>query len=95
MPKQEQERTAHPTQKPLSMMQLLCKAYCTQDGTVLDPFMGSGTTPLAAKTLDRQYIGIEINEQYYKIASDRLERHYDNDNAKMLQSVLNNHAEHQ
>ena len=82
------ERTAHPTQKPLAMMQLLCKGYTPPDATVLDPFMGSGTTPLAAKTTGRNYIGIEIDEQYYKMASDRLERQYDNDNAKTSQGTL-------
>ena len=40
---------------------------------VLDPFMGSGTTGLACKTLNRDFIGIEINEKYFKIAKERLE----------------------
>ena len=41
-------------------------------GVILDTFLGSGTTAVAAKELDRQYIGFEINETYYKIAEDRL-----------------------
>ena len=67
------EATAHPTQKPLALCQLLCKGYCKPSGIVLDPFMGSGTTPLAAKTTARQYIGIEINPKYYKMAQNRVQ----------------------
>ena len=66
------ERTAHPTQKPLALCELLCKGYCPKDGLVLDPFCGSGTIPLAAKTSNRKYIGIEINPKYYKMAYDRI-----------------------
>ena len=66
------ERTPHPTQKPLELCQLIIRAYCKSSGTVLDPFMGSGTTPLAAKTTGRQCIGIEINPKYYKMAHNRI-----------------------
>ena len=55
------------------MCQLLIRSYCKSSGTVLDPFMGSGTTPLAAKTTGRQYIGIEINPKYYKMAQNRVQ----------------------
>ena len=78
------ERTDHPTQKPLDMIKMLCKAYCPEDGLVLDPFMGSGTTPLAAKITGRRYVGIEIDDVYYKIAKDRVDNYVEPpDNSKL------------
>ena len=74
------ERTTHPTQKPLELCKLICKAYCPPDGLILDCFMGSGTIPLAAKITGRQYIGIEINKEYFKIAQQRIEGEKKNDN---------------
>ena len=65
------ERTKHPTQKPLEMCMMLCKAYCRPGGLVFDPFMGSGTIPLAAKNAGRRYLGVEINESYYNMAEGR------------------------
>lgn len=58
----------HPTQKPLKLMSRLCGKFAT----VLDPFMGSGTTLRAAKDLGRRAIGIEIEERYCEIAARRL-----------------------
>jgi len=63
----------HPTVKPLALMQYLCKLTMMPDGgTILDSFIGSGTTLVAAKKLGRKAIGIEIEEQYCEIAADRL-----------------------
>ena len=59
----------HPTQKPIELMKW-CLGFA--DGTVLDPFMGSGTTLRAAKDLGRRAIGIEIEEKYCEIAAKRL-----------------------
>ena len=64
----------HPTQKPISLMKW-CILYADQkndNGLILDPFCGSGTTCLAAKMLGRRYIGIDISEDYCQIARDRL-----------------------
>ena len=61
----------HPTQKPLSLF-LWCFTFFTNSETVLDPFMGSGTTLRAAKDLGRRAIGIEIEERYCEIAAKRL-----------------------
>jgi len=61
----------HPTQKPLKLMRW-CIAQSKTEGTILDPFMGSGTTLRAAKDLRRKCIGIEIEEKYCKIAVQRL-----------------------
>ena len=62
----------HPTQKPLSVMRWIIQRVEAE--TVLDPFMGSGTTLRAAKDLGRQAIGIEIEERYCEIAAKRLEQ---------------------
>jgi len=62
----------HATQKPLKLMECLVSLVTTENSIVLDPFAGSGTTCVAAKKLNRRYIGIEINEQHAAIAKDRL-----------------------
>jgi len=63
----------HEAQKPINLMKLLIALVTTEQAIVLDPFAGSGTTCLAAKNLGRQYIGIEINEEYHRIAVERLQ----------------------
>lgn len=62
----------HPTQKPLPLMRELVSLFTAEGQTVLDPFMGSGTTLRAAKDLGRKAIGIEIEEKYCQIAAERL-----------------------
>lgn len=64
---------AHIAQKPPEVMRWLCQ-FSKPDGTVLDPFMGSGTTLRAAMDLGRKAIGIEVDEQYCEIAAKRLEQ---------------------
>ena len=70
---QHKERTDHPTQKPLSLCKYIIKTLSNPGDTILDPFTGSGSIPLAASELDRQFIAIEKNHKYYKIAKGRLE----------------------
>jgi len=62
----------HPTVKPLKLISYLITLGSRKDDIVLDPFLGSGTTALSCKILDRRYIGIENNEEYYKIALSRI-----------------------
>lgn len=63
----------HPTQKSLGLMKELVKIHSNEGDTILDPFMGSGTTGVACKNLNRNFIGIELDETYYNIAKQRIE----------------------
>jgi DNA modification methylase len=62
----------HPAEKPVALMKKYIDVSLNENGTVLDPFMGSGTTLVAAKQLGRKAIGIEISEKYCAVAVDRL-----------------------
>lgn len=66
------DRGLHPAQKPVSLMKYLIELTTIEGQTVLDPFCGCGSTLLAAKDLGREYIGIEINPDYYNTACKRL-----------------------
>ncbi len=65
-------RTKHPTQKPLGLIQKFIEVSSNKGDIVFDPFIGSGTTAVAAKMLGRNFIGIEKNPEYVKIALNRL-----------------------
>ncbi|MDR3001026.1 MAG: site-specific DNA-methyltransferase [Fibromonadaceae bacterium] len=67
------ENTKHPTQKPEKLFAKLILASCPENGIVLDPFLGSGTTSVVAKKLNRQFVGIEMNEEYCCFAEKRLD----------------------
>lgn len=62
----------HPTQKPVALMEYLIKTYTNEGETVLDFTMGSGTTGVACKNLNREFIGIELDKEYFEIAKSRL-----------------------
>lgn len=62
----------HPTQKPVELMEYLVRTYSNVGGTVLDFTMGSGTTGLACKKLNRNFIGIELDKTYFEIAKERI-----------------------
>ena len=62
----------HPTQKPIGLMEYMVKTYTNEGETVLDFTMGSGTTGVAAKNLNRNFIGIELDDSYFAIAKERL-----------------------
>lgn len=62
----------HETQKPIDLMDTLVQLVTNEGHTILDPFMGSGTTGVACKNLNRKFIGIERDEKYFNIAKDRI-----------------------
>ena len=65
----------HPTQKPVALMEYFIKTYTNEGETVLDFTMGSGTTGVACKNLNRNFIGIELDEKYFEIAEKRIYEH--------------------
>ena len=67
------ERRVHPTQKPVALMVALIKHLSQPGDTILDPFMGSGTTGVACVQTGRKFIGIEIDAGYFEIAKQRIE----------------------
>lgn len=67
------EKTTHPTQKPIKLMEELIKRHSNVGNTVLDNFMGSGTTGVACKNLNRKFIGIELDGTYFNLAKERIE----------------------
>lgn len=67
------QRGQHPTQKPVALMEYLIKTYTNENETVLDFTMGSGSTGVAAKNLNRDFIGIELDKEYFEIAKKRIE----------------------
>lgn len=70
--KARQEQGLHPTQKPLALMMWCVEKFTNEGDTILDPFMGSGTTGVACVKLNRNFIGMEINKDYFDIAEQRI-----------------------
>lgn len=73
-PTKVQSAKLHPTMKDLEVMKKLIRILSNEGDIVLDPFIGSGTTAVACESLKRDCIGIEVNENYYKIACERLKK---------------------
>lgn len=69
----KQKSKLHPTQKPVALLEYLIKTYTNENDTVLDFTMGSGSTGVACKNLNRKFIGIEKDEKYFDIAKQRIE----------------------
>ena len=68
-----EKKNIHPTVKPIKLMKYLCRLITPKGGTILDPFMGSGSTGMAAKEENFEFVGIEKEEEYFNIASARIE----------------------
>lgn len=66
------ERGLHPNQKPVALLEYFIKTYTKPGDTVLDPYMGSGSTAVACARAGRKFIGVEIDRDYYEIACNRL-----------------------
>lgn len=71
-PTRQEGTSLHPTQKPVALMEYLIKTYTNEGETVLDFTMGSGTTGVACVNLNRNFIGIELDEGYFSIAQERI-----------------------
>lgn len=84
---QDPERENHPTQKPLEIIERIVRASCRENGVVLDPFIGTGTTAIACIKNSRQYIGFEINKNYYNIILNRIKK-YTNKQTLFQEDVL-------
>lgn len=65
-------KTLHETQKPVELLEYLIKSFTNEGDTVLDNCMGSGSTGVACRNLNREFIGFELNEDYFKIAKNRI-----------------------
>ena len=70
------DKRVHPTQKPSELMQILIENYTNENDTILDCFMGSGSTGVACANTNRKFIGIELDESYFNIAKQRIENAY-------------------
>lgn len=73
--KDKTEGAAHPTQKPLEILKWIIKSSSKEGDTVLDCFMGSGSTAVAALELKRNYLGCEINQDFYKVCQHRINKY--------------------
>ena len=62
----------HPTQKPLALIEYLVKTYSSENDIILDFCMGSGTTGVACRNLNRKFIGIEMDDHYFEIGKNRI-----------------------
>lgn len=77
-----QKGKLHPTQKPTDLLEYLIKTYTLENETVLDFTMGSGSTGVACKNTNRNFIGIELDEKYFDIAKKRIEKDYSGEQIK-------------
>lgn len=84
--KSDKDKFKHPTIKPINIIKNLIINSSKENEIIFDPFSGSGTTCVAAKELNRQYVGIEIDPEYHKISVDRLEGILANGQTSMFMS---------
>ena len=78
----------HPTQKPIDLLKIFIQNSSDENGVVFDPFMGSGSTGVACKLTNRNFIGIELNEEYFDIAKQRINNGFVQE--KITDDELNN-----
>lgn len=69
----EKKAGKHPTQKPIALLEHFVKLLSNEGDLIVDPFMGSGSTGVACKKLERNFIGVELDREYYEIAQKRIE----------------------
>jgi site-specific DNA-methyltransferase (adenine-specific) len=79
--KERGEYNDHPTPKPISLMRYLCRVYAPDNGLIMDPFMGSGSTGIAALQEGQKFVGIDLDQHYVDISERRIQDHcFDNEN---------------
>lgn len=88
----ERHKTSHPTEKPEKLLERIILIGSKEGDIILDPFMGSGTTGVVAKRLNRNFIGIEIDENYFEIAQKRIESTLTEHNLIEFIEKTNKHA---
>lgn len=71
-PRAQRDKPKHPTEKPVELMEYLITLYSKPGDTIFDPFMGSGSTGVAAQNLNREFVGFEMEEEYFEMAGERL-----------------------
>ena len=76
------EKVAHPSQKPVALLEYLIKTYTNEGDLVLDNCMGSGSTGVACINTNRDFIGYELDENYFNIAKQRIESAYETSNKR-------------
>lgn len=86
--RKDKDARTHPTQKPVGLICLILNDFSTEGGLILDPFIGSGTTAIAAIRTGRHYIGIEKEQKYIDIANERIEI----ENAQLKLDIFDNAA---
>lgn len=72
----EQQQYQHPTQKPIALMERIVKLISNENDTILDPFMGGGSTGVACINVNRKFIGIELDDEYFDTAVNRITKAY-------------------
>jgi site-specific DNA-methyltransferase (adenine-specific) len=83
-----QHSKLHPTQKPVELFEYLIKTYTNEGDVVLDNCIGSGTTAIAAINTNRQFIGIEMNDDYHKLAKNRINQHIIDNNLQDTYPII-------
>jgi len=78
----------HPTQKPVALLEYLIKTYTNENEVILDNCIGSGTTAIACINTNRNYIGFELNKEYYEIAKNRINKHIIDNNLQDRYSLI-------
>ena len=78
----------HPTQKPVDLIEYLIRTYTDEGDLVLDFTIGSGTTAIACINTNRRYIGFELDDNYYKLAKDRVNQHIIDNNLQDIYPLI-------
>ena len=84
----ERKEANHPTAKRLDIIKHFIEIHTNENNVVLDPFIGSGTTAIACINTNRNYIGFELNKDYYEIAKNRINKHIINNNLQGKYSLI-------